>query len=178
MGLLDSINGDEELLRKQSNMYTAALQGLSPQTGGNYMAPVPQGLGIPAIEQWKDAHGYGVDPSPVGTPVEDINGRSQIDFGYGLRPDGTHKGPGWKGLLKRPGPNGGVSTEIAMGVGIDGKETLIPLIVPTLSKEEQRLVLTTPMESMARTVPESLMMKAAAHAKMRMRAGQSPFKDN
>jgi hypothetical protein len=39
---------------------------------------------------------------------------------YGNRPDGSAKGGGYFGELKRP--DGGVSTEISVGVGIDGKE--------------------------------------------------------
>jgi len=49
---------------------------------------------------------------------------------YGMRPDKTAKGSGYFGEIKRP--DGNVMTEISIGVGLNGKETLIPLIVPTL----------------------------------------------
>jgi hypothetical protein len=56
---------------------------------------------------------------------------------YGNRPDGEKKGKGYFGEMKRP--NGDVSTEISVGVGMDGKELEIPLIVPTLTKKERIL---------------------------------------
>jgi hypothetical protein len=51
-----------------------------------------------------------------------------------LRPDGTKKGRGWLGPLKRP--DGRMSTEISTDVIFDGEKVLIPLIVPTLTKQE------------------------------------------
>lgn len=56
------------------------------------------------------------------------------DIEYGARPDGTPKGKGYFGPLK--GLSGNVSTELSIGVNFDGKENLIPSIVPTLSKSE------------------------------------------
>jgi len=53
---------------------------------------------------------------------------------YGMRPDKTAKGSGYFGEIKRP--DGNVMTEISVGVGLNGKETLIPLVVPTLNKSE------------------------------------------
>lgn len=50
------------------------------------------------------------------------------------RPDGTKKGKGFFGEIKRP--DGNVSTELSIGVNIDGKEVLIPTMVPGLTKEE------------------------------------------
>jgi hypothetical protein len=50
------------------------------------------------------------------------------------RPDGTKKGKGFLGEIKRP--DGKVSTELSIGVNIDGKEVLIPTMVPSLTKEE------------------------------------------
>ena len=94
---------------------------------------------------------------------------------YGNRPDGSKKGLGWLGIQERP--DGGVSTEISIGVEIDRKETSIPLMVPGLQKMELQWLLSTPVEEIAKTVPESIMDKAVAHAKKRIAAGQSPFKD-
>ena len=49
---------------------------------------------------------------------------------YGLREDGTVKGRGWLGPLKTM--DGKTMTEKSIGVEIDGKETLIPLIVKVI----------------------------------------------
>lgn len=94
---------------------------------------------------------------------------------YGNRVDGTKKGAGFFGVLKRP--DGGVSTEISMGVGIDGKETEIPLIVPSLSKQELDYLLKTPIKSKKffDNMPPSILEKAYDHAVMRMDQGKSPF---
>lgn len=98
-----------------------------------------------------------------------------MDYGYGNRQDGTQKGKGYFGELKRP--DGTVSTEISIGVGINGKETEIPLIVPTLSKKELNYLLVTPVESKGfmSNMPKSIIEKAYDHATTRIKNGQSPF---
>jgi hypothetical protein len=94
---------------------------------------------------------------------------------YGNRPNGSAKGMGFFGELKRP--DGGVSTEISVGVGIDGKETNIPLIVPTLTKKELNYLLRTDIKGKGffNNMPSSIMDKAYDHAKTRMKSGMSPF---
>ena len=57
-----------------------------------------------------------------------------IPNNYGLRPDGTPKGEGWLGPLKRPG--GGVSSELSVDFDFDGKKVYLPLLVPTLNQQE------------------------------------------
>lgn len=96
---------------------------------------------------------------------------------YGNRPDGAPKGKGFFGELKRP--SGGVSTEISIGVGIRGKETTIPLIVPTLSRDELNYLLKVDPKSKTfyDKMPKSIIEKAVDHASMRMEAGKSPFAD-
>ena len=85
-----------------------------------------------------------------------------------LRTDGTRKGPGWLGTLKRP--DGKVSTELSISVEFDGKEHLIPLLVPTLSKEDITALL-------AGNKPEKeIIDKAVAHARKKIKEGKSPFK--
>ena len=59
---------------------------------------------------------------------------------FGKRADGSPKGLGYFGSLKRP--DGGVSTELSVGVEINGKETEIPSLVPTLSRKEIDYLLT------------------------------------
>lgn len=53
---------------------------------------------------------------------------------YGDRVDGTKKGEGFFGKIKRP--DGKVSTELSVGFDVDGKEVLMPAMVPTLTKKE------------------------------------------
>jgi len=90
---------------------------------------------------------------------------------YGLRPDGTPKGSGFLGELIRP--DGGISTEVSIGLNFDGKEVLLPLIVPTLSKGELDFILKYGGNG---KIPKQIINKAAAHALQRMREGKSPFK--
>jgi hypothetical protein len=91
---------------------------------------------------------------------------------FGQRPDGSQKGSGYFGVLKRP--DGGVSTEISIGVGLNGKETDIPLIVPTLTKQELNMLLKMPLGK-GFNPPESIIKKAVDHAQNRIQAGKSPF---
>jgi DNA repair protein RadC len=109
--------------------------------------------------------------SPANSTVETAAARpASFD---GLRPDGSAKGDGWLGRLTRP--DGRVSTELSVGIDFDGAETLIPLLVPTLSADEQRWLLENDPDP--KSIPEPIMAKAVAHARDRMAAGLSPFKD-
>lgn len=95
-----------------------------------------------------------------------------------LRVDGTKKGNGFLGILKRP--DGGVSTEISIGVNIDGKETEIPTLIPTLSKDERDYLLSTPVDKIREANPKLysvIEQKAVDHAKQRLAKGRSPFVD-
>ena len=94
---------------------------------------------------------------------------------FGLRPDGTKKGLGYFGVLKRP--DGKVSTELSIGVEFDGKETEIPSLVPTLNKDEINYLLTSKLEpSMWKTPTGKVIVgKAVEHAKKRIAEGKSPF---
>jgi hypothetical protein len=90
---------------------------------------------------------------------------------YGNRVDGTKKGTGYLGELKRP--DGSVSTEISVGVDFGAGETEIPLLVPTLDKEEINYLLNNKPDPS--TVPKTIMDKAVKHAIERLKAGKSPF---
>jgi hypothetical protein len=94
---------------------------------------------------------------------------------YGMRPDKTAKGSGYFGEIKRP--DGNVMTEISIGVGLNGKETLIPLIVPTLNKSELNYLMRNNPDSemFMEKMPKSIMNKAVDHAVMRMKENKSPF---
>lgn len=95
------------------------------------------------------------------------------DSGYGNRIDGTPKGAGYFGELKRP--DGDISTELSVGIEIDGKETQIPLLVPTLNKDEIKWLLNNPPTP---NPPKSIMEKAVKHAMRRINEGKSPFADS
>ncbi len=92
---------------------------------------------------------------------------SQRILNYGRRVNGTPKDVGFLGELRRP--DGGVSSELSMGVNIDGKERLIPSLVPSLSKEEIDRLLGN-----GGFTPE-IVQKAVDHARRRMAVGISPF---
>jgi hypothetical protein len=94
---------------------------------------------------------------------------------YGMRPDKTAKGAGYFGEIKRP--DGNVMTEISIGVGLNGKETLIPLVVPTLNRSELNYLMKADPQSkmFMEKMPRSIMDKAVDHAVMRMKENKSPF---
>ena len=85
-----------------------------------------------------------------------------------LRLDGSPKGPGFLGTLKRP--DGKVSTELSIGIGIDGKETLVPSLVPTLDQKEIDWLLE------GNEPTPGIVKKAFQHAVERMKQGKGPFK--
>ncbi len=81
------------------------------------------------------------------------------------RIDGTYKGPGWLGDV---GDEESV-TEKPISVSLDGKEILIPSIVPSSTPEEIRLI------KEGKITPE-ITQKAVEFAKGRIAEGESPFK--
>ena len=96
---------------------------------------------------------------------------------YGKRPDGAPKGKGYFGEIKRP--DGNVMTEVSIGVGLDGKETLIPLIVPTLNKQEIEYLRKSNIDSpeFMKNIPPSIIDKAVDFASGRIKQKKSPFAD-
>jgi len=91
---------------------------------------------------------------------------------WGTRADGSAKGDGFLGPMKRP--DGKVSSEISIGVNIDGKEVEIPTMVPTLSPSERQWLLTNDISDPSK-IPMSIQQKAVDFAKPRIAAGKSPF---
>lgn len=89
------------------------------------------------------------------------------DAGFGNRADGTPKGEGFLGVLPRP--DGSVSTEISIGVNLDGRETEIPTLVPTLEPEEVNHLLSGGQPT------EQIVGKAVAFARQRMAEGKTLF---
>lgn len=87
------------------------------------------------------------------------------------RADGTPKGDGFLGRLRRP--DGKVSSEISVGVNLDGKEVEIPALVPTLTADEVSTLLK--LDVGKEPVPQPIVDKAVAFARERLAQGQSPF---
>lgn len=109
------------------------------------------------------------DPYPEYATAKDAD-RSK----WGKRPDGSEKGDGWLGVRKRP--DGSVSSEISVGVEIGGKEQEIPLMVPGLTRDEMKFLMTTRPDDVAKKLPRSILDKAVNHAGQRIKSGKSPFR--
>ena len=77
------------------------------------------------------------------------------------------KGLGYFGKL--PNKMGGYSTELSIGVNINGKEAEIPSLVPTLTKEEKDYLLS------GNKPTKVIVDKAVKWAKFRINKGKSPF---
>jgi hypothetical protein len=95
---------------------------------------------------------------------------------FGLRLDGTPKGLGYYGELKRRDGSNKISTEISAGFDWGKGETQIPLLVPGLDKKELDFLLKMELGKGAGKVPRSIKQKAVDHAKERISKGLSPFK--
>ena len=91
---------------------------------------------------------------------------------FGKRVDGTLKGTGWLGELKMKDGTDRVMTEFSIGVNINGKETEIPTIVPTLEKKEIDYLLE------GNKPTKEIIDKALTHAIKRLKNRQSPFKND
>lgn len=116
----------------------------------------------------KPAPDIAYEPSPgPGRLLDYQPEKRRSEGGYGLRADGTQKGLGYFGELKRPDKK--ISTELSIGVGFDGKETQIPTLVPTLTRNEINYLLE------GNKPTKEIQDKAIAHAKTRMDQGKSPF---
>src|SRR3990167_9952579 len=81
-----------------------------------------------------------------------------------LRLDGSRKGAGWLGPIKRP--DGQISTEISVGVDLGGKEIEIPLMVPGLTTDEIGYLLNNDISApdFIKNMPKAIMQKAINHA--------------
>lgn len=80
------------------------------------------------------------------------------------------KGPGYFGTLDRPG--GGVSTELSIGVNIDGRDVEIPSLVPTLTQSEIDYLLG------GNKPTRGIVDKAVEYARRRLTEGKSPFAES
>lgn len=110
-------------------------------------------------------------PKRAKSSIKDLAAQGEGDFdSFGTRADGTPKGRGFLGVLKRP--DGGVATEYSIGVGINGKEVEIPTLVPTLTRTEVMQVLSLPDGA---PPSKAIRMKAEAFAEYRMSKGLPVF---
>jgi hypothetical protein len=107
-------------------------------------------------------------------PLDEINIFSEKKIRPDMiRTDGTTKSAyGFLGPITNA--TGQTMTELSIGVEIDGKETLIPSIVPTLTSEEIQ-ILRTMKGGEGNKLPQSIIEKAVQHARERMQAGKNPF---
>lgn len=87
------------------------------------------------------------------------------------RPESRQKGLGYFGELPRS--DGRVSTEISIGVNLDGKETEIPLLTPNQSAEQIDYLLK--FDGDPKDLDPAVLDNAVAHARERIAAGKSPF---
>lgn len=86
------------------------------------------------------------------------------------RADGSQKGQGFLGLLQRP--DGGISSELSIGVNLNGKEVEIPSLVPTLNPREIRHLLTA---NPSDPIPQPIVQKAVEFARSRAAQGLPYF---
>ena len=93
---------------------------------------------------------------------------------WGKRPDGSAKGNGFLGLLKRP--DGSISSELSISTdAVGGKD--FPLLVPTLTKDEVKKVLAIKEgdPKFFDKLPPGVVQKAEAYAKQREAQGKPLF---
>jgi hypothetical protein len=94
-------------------------------------------------------------------------------------PADGRKGYGWLGVLRRIDNPNNVSTEISVGTNINGKDMEIPLLVPTLNRQEVEHLLSTPEDKLDfdHPVMQSILNKASTHAENQINNGLAPWKD-
>jgi hypothetical protein len=144
-----------------------------PAPGPSILPPPPLALPVaPANAPPASSTPPGGPGAPATTVAPPLAPPAPTDYGYGNRyGTSTPKGLGFLGPLRRP-DNGKTMSEYSIGVMIDGKETEVPSIVPTLTKDELAGILTAPEGT---PPPASVQQKAADYARQRIAAGLDPF---
>ena len=100
---------------------------------------------------------------PKGTPKDMI------------RTDGTLKGKGFLGMM-RNAKKGKQSSELSIGIDVEGKPALIPTMIPTLNQEELNHLLNNKYNPQARTgIDEAISQKAINFAYERKAKGLPYF---
>lgn len=162
-------------LQKNINagLFDAIKKGRLPKEYAPETLPVLPAPRVPATLQGMDKllPNTAITPGTQAGNSPPPNGMSETSvdrtISYGNRTDGTPKGTGYFGELQRP--DGKVSTELSLGVNFDGKDVLIPALVPTLTKSEVDYLLS------GKQPTKAIIDKAVAHARQRLTAGKSPF---
>jgi len=122
--------------------------------------------GVKVHEDFPDLKGIEVDPA------------KQDKATWGKRPDGSSKGAGFLGVLRRP--DGGVSTEISISTNVLGGKDF-PLLVPTLTRQEVEKVLALPVnpkdpeKDFWSKLPKEVIKKAEDFAIRRQKEGRPLF---
>lgn len=96
---------------------------------------------------------------------------------YGTRPNGTKKGKGFMGEIKRP--DGSIMTEVTTGYEIDGKEVDLPLITKYSTKEDIEFLKRANLKdkNFLNNAPAGLEDRAIRHAMDRKKAGLPVYMD-
>ena len=179
-------------LENQYSKDAPAIEFLTSRTGYRQLKQAGmETKSKPEQIKWaKEMMQYGktaVDPStPIARPANEepvtkdqlksnqtTSGTEQtaMPFKVDKRRDGTDKGTGFLGILKRP--DGKVSTEISISTdALGGRE--FPLLVPTLTKAEVHTLLNSKSID-PKDVPDSIVLKAQAFAIARDKAGKPLF---
>lgn len=132
-----------------------------PQNALNGMLSTPQNALIPS------SFGGALPPATVNQNMLARLQNNTPDASW-YREDGSKKGHGFLGML--PFHDGRTSSELSVGVNINGKQMDIPSLVPTLSPQEIMHLLR------GGQMTDSIVQKAVDHARMRMGKGLSVFK--
>lgn len=125
---------------------------------------------------WNDTGVKLTEPALPDLKDIQVDPKTQDPSTWGHRQDGTNKGSGFLGVLKRP--DGGVSTELSISTeAVRGRD--FPLLVPTLTREEVQKVLAipedTPHKEFFKKLPKGVVEKAEAFAERRVREGKPLF---
>lgn len=163
---------DKKAYRKElSSIYKDLANAVTKIQGdSNYMDEESRNAAIKRVEETFKQRKASVNKN---YGVDEPEGNNKTTHDDSIRNDGTQKGNGYFGVLKNS--NGQDVTEFSIGIEINGKETEIPTLVPTLTKDEIKAVL---LASTGKgEIPRSVMKKASEHAKKRMSQGLSPFND-
>lgn len=109
-------------------------------------------------------------------PVPESGSEAPFTSSDLYRPDGSLKGQGFLGELPMTDGSGKVATEMTVGVGIGGEEMDIPLIVPTLTKEELDFITSGNDVDDSTDFGRGIMKKAVDHALERKKQGKPAYR--
>lgn len=160
---------------EQASMHMDSQRAILMQTTEAQFARVlqdPNGDPAGYIEKLQAANRNGGQTlSTTKYDVKPGNAAAADPASWDKREDGSQKGNGFLGLLQRP--DGGVSSEISIGVEVNGKEMEVPTMVPTLNQKELDYLMTHKPDPA--TMPKSIVQKAIAFAQQRMADGKPVF---